>query len=102
MALLSNYLNQKIISLRLIEHHRHAIVNPDAGGAGRETRREIMSVHTVVSDYLRRRVALWERRRTERFVRNLPLEIQKDIGWSDSDARRRRLKERESLWERRW
>lgn len=61
-----------------------------------------MSVHAAVSDYLRRRITLWERRRTERFIHNLPAEIQKDIGWPDGGTRRRQLaRARESLQERR-
>lgn len=61
-----------------------------------------MTIQSAVSEYLHRRVAQWERRRTERYIRNLPLETQKDIGWPDYEARRRRLQSRESLWERRW
>ncbi|WP_159586619.1 hypothetical protein [Chelativorans xinjiangense] len=61
-----------------------------------------MSVQATVSNYLRRRIALWERRRTDRFIRNLPLEIQKDIGWPDGGTRRARVHSKDSLWERRW
>ncbi|MCT8997018.1 hypothetical protein [Chelativorans intermedius] len=57
-----------------------------------------MSVQTAIRDYLSRRIARWERRRTERFIRNLPLEIRKDIGWPDGATRRAE----DALWERRW
>lgn len=62
-----------------------------------------MSVHAAVTEYLRRRVALWERRRTERFISNLPLEVRKDIGWpSDETPARTVARMQNSLWERRW
>ncbi|MCT7375244.1 hypothetical protein N5A92_09385 [Chelativorans sp. EGI FJ00035] len=61
-----------------------------------------MSVQTAVSNYLRRRIALWERQRTDRFISNLPLEIQKDIGWPGGETRRAPLRTKDSLWERRW
>lgn len=60
-----------------------------------------MSVQTALSHFLRRRVALWERRRTERFIRNLPVEIQKDIGWPDGGTRRAKLPQQDALWDRR-
>lgn len=62
-----------------------------------------MSVQAAISDYLRHRVALWERRRTEKYIRNRPAEIQKDIGWPAADGRRHIPRNvRDSFWERRW
>lgn len=40
-----------------------------------------MTIHASMTEYLRRRAAHWRRRRTARYISNLPLEIQKDIGW---------------------
>ncbi|MDZ5698215.1 hypothetical protein [Chelativorans sp. M5D2P16] len=62
-----------------------------------------MSVQAAMLDYLRHRMALWERRRTEKFISNLPAEIQKDIGWPAAESRRRIPRQvRDSFWERRW
>jgi len=47
-----------------------------------------MFIHASLTQYLRRRAAIWRRRRTERFISSLPPEIQKDIGWP-ADARAR-------------
>ncbi|WP_034658645.1 hypothetical protein [Chelativorans sp. J32] len=43
-----------------------------------------MPFRASLTAYMRRRAALWRRRRTERFISNLPAEIQKDIGWPSS------------------
>lgn len=62
-----------------------------------------MSMQTAMRNYLRYKMARWERRRTEKFISSLPAEIQKDIGWP-ADERRRRVSGdvQDSLWERRW
>ncbi|WEX11423.1 hypothetical protein [Chelativorans sp. AA-79] len=77
-------MNVIIIPLRLIEHEKGAIVNPKldrpAMAAG-SRRSEIMSIRASVTEYLRRRAAIWRRRRTERYISSLPIEIRKDIGW---------------------
>ncbi|WP_274426795.1 hypothetical protein [Chelativorans sp. YIM 93263] len=49
-----------------------------------------MAMYSSVSDYLHRGFLRWRRRRTNRIIRNLPLEIQKDIGWPDSNREQRR------------
>lgn len=60
-----------------------------------------MAVRSYLSGYLHRGVRRWKQRRTNRIVQNLPLEIQKDIGWPrDEEAQRRKLDEHESFWER--
>ncbi len=62
-----------------------------------------MTVQTRITNYLRRRAALWERRRTERYIRNLPAEVQKDIGWPGSDNNRPSHQQAPlSQWEHRW
>ncbi|UUP16042.1 hypothetical protein [Nitratireductor thuwali] len=62
-----------------------------------------MTIHTRITSYLRRRAALWERRRTERFIQNLPAEVQKDIGWPGSDNGRSSNQQASlSHWEHRW
>jgi len=45
-----------------------------------------MHFQASLTEYMRRRAALWRRRRTERFISSLPTEIQKDIGWPSGGA----------------
>lgn len=45
-----------------------------------------MFVYANLKDYLRRGRALWRRRRIERYISSLPLEIRKDIGWRNEDG----------------
>ena len=63
-----------------------------------------MSVRTAIRKYLHSRAARWERRRTERYISSLPLEIQKDIGWrlGQSPDQPGPAHPRDSLFERRW
>jgi hypothetical protein len=62
-----------------------------------------MSIQHSVTEYLRRRAAIWRRRRTERFISALPAEIQKDIGWPGGSepvrgSRRRKQSAAEPPW----
>jgi len=50
-----------------------------------------MVIHVLLTEYLRRRAAMWKRRRTERFISSLPPEIQKDIGWPGANGPSRGL-----------
>ncbi len=62
-----------------------------------------MTVGDSIRNYVRRRVTLWERRRTERYIRALPPELQKDIGWADDETfDEPSAYRRNGLLERRW
>ena len=63
-----------------------------------------MSLLAMVTGYLRRRRANRQRWRTEMLIRNLPYEVQSDIGWAAGRTIRPTLDQsrQDSLWERRW